>query len=396
MTYNFDEIIERRGTDSAKWCHYGDDVLPMWVADMDFRTPEPILRALHERIDHGIFGYCRTPEALRGAICDRMDRLYDWEVTPEQISFLPGLVSGLNVVCKAIGAPGAGVLVNAPVYPPFLNAPDNQARALQIAQLATHTVQHDDRTHLRYELDFDAFAEAITDQTQLYILCNPHNPVGRAFTRDELLRIAEICAQHDLVICADEIHSDLLMGDTQHVPLASLAPEIAQRTITFQAPSKTFNMPGLGCSFAIIQNPELRKRMDAAANRLVPHVNVLGYTAALAAYTECDDWVRALCAYLTTNREVVLDYVNEHLPSVRVTQPEATYLAWLDCRETGIADNPFQFFLEEAKVALNDGARFGPGGEGFVRLNYGCPRELLIEGLTRIHTALDTVERATV
>jgi cystathionine beta-lyase len=241
---------------------------------------------------------------------------------------------------------------------------------------------------LRYTLDEAAFEAAIQANTRLFILCNPHNPVGRAFTRHELTRMAEISLRHDLVICSDEIHCDLLLDGTQHIPLASLDAEIGQHCITLLAPSKTYNLPGLGCSMAIIQNPDLRKRFQKAAAGIVPHVNLLGYVAAIAAYAECEDWLDALRLYLTANRDFAVDFLRTHLPNIPTTIPEATYLLWLDCREAGIEGKPQTFFLEQAKVALNDGAWFGQEGEGFVRLNFGCTRATLTQGLEQLRNAL--------
>jgi cystathionine beta-lyase len=384
MDYNFDEVVERRGTDSGKWHYYTDDVLPMWVADMDFKSPPAVMRALHERIDHGVFGYGRDPAQLKAVICDRMARLYNWTVSPGEIVFLPGLVCGLNVVSRAIGESGDGVLVTPPVYPPFLSAPKNQDRRLHVAELAVERQGQ----HLHYTVDFDPFAAAIQPSTRLFLLCNPHNPVGRAYTQPELLQMAELSLRNDLVICSDEIHSDLLLDDTPHIPIASLSPEISQRTITLLAPSKTYNLPGLGCSLAIVQDAELRRRVVQASAGIVPHVNVLGFVAALAAYTEGDEWLTALRAYLTANREYVVTFLAEHLPQIRTTVPEATYLAWLDCREVGIEGNVQKYLLEHAKVALNDGAGFGEGGAGFLRLNFGCPRPLLEQGLRQVAAAL--------
>lgn len=384
MTYNFDLPVERRGSDSAKWHHYAADVLPMWVADMDFRSPEPVLRALHNRIEHGVFGYGLDSPELKEVMCARLARLYNWQITPADIVFLPGLVCGLNVVSRAVGEPGDGALVSTPVYPPFLSAPVNQGRVLHSAPLA---VEQQGST-VRYTLDEDIFEGAIQANTRLFILCNPHNPVGRAFTRQELTRMAEISLRHDLVICSDEIHCDLLLDGTQHIPVASLDPEIGQRSITLLAPSKTYNLPGLGCSMAVIQNPELRKRVQQAAAGIVPHVNVLGYVAAIAAYAECEDWLDALRAYLTANRNFAVDFLRTHLPNIPTTDPEATYLLWLDCRNAGITGKPQAFFLEQAKVALNEGAWFGKEGEGFVRLNFGCTRATLAQGLEQLRAAL--------
>lgn len=387
MGYDFDTIIDRRASDSAKWHFYNEDVLPMWVADMDFRSPEPILRAMHERVDHGVFGYGGLTAKLREVICERMARLYNWKIHPEAVVSLPGLVCGLNVVSRAIGDRGDGALVSTPVYPPFLSAPTNQDRELHSAPLALE----ERNGHLFYSFDAATFEAAIQPNTRLFILCNPHNPTGRAYTRAELTQMAEIAERHNLVICSDEIHCDLLLGGTQHVPVASLAPEIAERTITLMAPSKTFNVPGLGCSLAIIPNADLRKQMQKASNGIVPHVNLMGYTAAVAAYTECQDWLDELCIYLTRNRDFVVNYIAQELPQLRVTAPEATYLAWIDCRASGIDGNPQRFFLEQAKVALNDGGAFGKEGEGFVRLNFGCSRELLEQGLASMRQALHTL-----
>lgn len=387
MPTQFTHAANRREFHSAKWSIYDEDVLPMWVADMDFPSPQPILDALTERIQHGLFGYGLPPKELGEAICARLDRLYGWTVTPEQIVYLPGLVSGLNAVARSIGSPGDGILATTPVYGPFLTAPENQDRVLHVAELVATRQDHT----LRYDLDFDAFQSAIRPNTALFLLCHPHNPVGRAWAVDELASLAEICAGHDLVICSDEIHCDLLLGETSHTPLAALDPEIAARTITLMAPSKTFNIPGLGMSFAIVQDKPLRKRLEAGMAGIVPHTNLLGYTAALAAYTQCDGWLADLQAQLTANRDTLVDFVRDSLPGVGVTVPEATYLAWLDCRDLAIPatfDSPATFFMKEAKVAVNDGAWFGKGGKGFVRLNFGTSPALLMEGLTRIQRAV--------
>lgn len=384
MTYNFDQPIERRGTDSYKWNDYGPDVLPLWVADMDFASPEPVIRALQERVAHGVFGYGRPTQELYEVICERMHRLYQWTVIPDQLLFLPGLVTGLNVVSRAIGQPGDGVLVQTPVYPPFLKAPVNHDRALDVAELAFSR----DGQVLRYEVDYAGFEAAITPQTRLFILCNPHNPVGRSYTHEELAQMAEICLRHNLVICSDEIHCDLLLDNVRHIPVATLSPEIADRCITLIAPSKTFNIAGLKCSVAIVSNPDLRRRLALVSETMGLRVNILGYTAALAAYRNGADWLAELLPYLTANRDFLVNYVREHLPSLRTTMPEATYLAWFDCRETGIEGDPFNFFLKQARVALNDGSHFGQGGEGFVRLNFGCTRATLAEALERMRVAL--------
>jgi cystathionine beta-lyase len=303
-------------------------------------------------------------------------------VEEEAISFLPGVMRGVHMVAHAIGRKGDGILVQPPVYYPFFDVPPNSQRVLQLVEIP--------QVDGHYEVDFDAFEAAITDQTCLFLLCNPHNPIGRAFTPEDLHRMAEICLRHDLVICSDEIHSDLVFSEAKHTPIASLDPEIARRTVTCFAPSKTFNIPGLACSVMVIEDPELREAVQAAAAGLVRGSNMMGYTAALAAYRDGEEWLEALLRYLQANRDYLLNYVQDRLPGVEMTKPEATFLAWLDCRDAGIpkALSPHDFFLEQAGVALNKGATFGPGGQGFVRLNFGCPRATLQKALERMKDAL--------
>ncbi len=384
MPYDFDKIIDRRHTDSAKWRWYNkdgnEDVLPLWVADMDFAVPEPVIRALEERVAHGIFGYGMPPDGMREMLQERLARLYDWHVEPDDIFAIPGVVAGFNKTCLAVGEPGDEILVEPPVYYPMLHAPKNTGRIRKEVPLV--------EVAGRYERDLDAFEQAITERTSLLLLCSPHNPVGRVFDRGELEALAEICLRHDVVICSDEIHCDLVFPGHPHVPTAALSPEVAAQTVTFFAPSKTFNVAGLSCSIGVVQNPDLRDRVQKAGKGLVPHINVLGFAAAFAAYRDGQEWLDALLVYLEANCDYLLEYVAAHLPGVKCQKPEGTYLAWLDCREAGIPGNPHEFFLEHARVAVNDGAVFGEGGEGFVRLNFGCPRATLTEALDRMRAAL--------
>jgi cystathionine beta-lyase len=382
MCYNFDQTVDRRGTDSLKWHRYGENVLPLWVADMDFRAPEPVIRALHERVEHGVFGYGMPLPELRQVIVERLERLYGWQVSPGGLVFLPGVVTGFNLVCHAAASPGDGVLIQTPVYYPILDAPAG-------AGLTRDEMALTRRPDGRYEIDFDLFEETITDRTRVFILCNPHNPVGRVFRREELERMAEICLRRDVLICSDEIHCDLVFPGHRHTPIASLSPEIADRTVTLMAPSKTFNVPGLRCAVAIVQNRELRRRLRKTHADLVGEVNVMGYVAALAAYRDGQPWLDEVLRYLEANLDFLLQYVEASLPGITMAKPEGTYLAWLDCRQAGIPGNAHEFFVERAKVALNDGAVFGRGGEGFVRLNFGCPRSTLLEALERMKGALD-------
>jgi cystathionine beta-lyase len=380
MIHNFDEVLDRRPTDSVKWNYYGD-ALPLWVADMDFRAPEPVIRALRQRVEHGIFGYGTEPPELRSLLVEHLHRLYGWEVAPEALLFVPGVVSGFNLATRAVTRPGDGLLVQTPVYFPILRVPRNVNLLMNEMQL---TWQPDGQ----YEIDLDLFEATITGRTRVFLLCNPHNPVGRVFRRDELERMAEICLRHDIVICSDEIHCDLVFEGHPHLPIASLDPEIAARTITLMAPSKTYNIAGLHASVAIIPNPQLRKRFEAVRADLVPRLDVLGYAAIVAAYRDGGPWLSQVLRYLQANRDFLLRYVNDSLPGISMNSPEGTYLAWLDCRETALPANPHRFFLEKAKVALNDGATFGRGGEEFVRLNFACPRTTLIEALERMRQAL--------
>jgi cystathionine beta-lyase len=385
-TFDFDTVLERRGTGSVKWDIYGPDVLPLWVADMDFLSPKPILRALKDRVEHGIFGYAFDDPALRQVLVERMARLYNWTIEAKDILFLPNLVSALAATSRAFAAEGEGVLMNTPVYPPFLASPQTCDRQQIVAPLALTTQGQ----IMRYELDMDALEAALTPTTRIFMLCNPHNPVGRAYTRAELETIAEFCLRHNLLIVSDDIHCDLLLDDVQHIPIASLSPEVAAQTITLMAPSKTFNIPSLGLGFVIAQDAAVRARFEKATAYVVPHPGPMGFVAALAAYTECQPWLDALLPYLRGNRDYLVDYVQQHFPQVMVTRPEATYLSWMDFRALNLPDSPFKFCLERARVAFNDGALFGEAGAGFLRVNLGCPRSTLHEALERVREAVNS------
>ena len=380
MQYDFDQVIERRGTDSNKWQRYGEDVIPLWVADMDFISARPILVALHRRVDHGIFGYSRPIQELRNTILERLKRLYQWEIRGDDIVFLPGLIPGLNAASQAFAHPGDGVLVQTPVYHHFVHDPVLHDRMVQDCPLA----EKEDT----YEIDFDQFEKTITRQSRVFLFCNPHNPVGRVYRENELRRIAEICLRHGIILCSDEIHCDLVYTGCRHIPIATLSPEVARQTVTLMAPSKTFNLAGLSCGFAIIQNPRLRKIWETFCHGLIPYVNITGHVAALAGYRDGQEWLDQALVYLEANRDFLDRYLKDHLPQLRMKRTEATYLAWLDCRDAGIPGNCSEFFLRKAKVALNEGSEFGKGGEGFVRLNFACPQKTLTEGLDRMASAL--------
>ena len=280
---------------------------------------------------------------------------------------------GLNLAYHVFSAPGEGVLLQPPVYHHFIRDPIHHGRVLNDPPL----VQKGDS----YEIDFAAFEKAITHQTRVFLLCNPHNPVGRVFRRDELEKMAEICLRRNVIICSDEIHCDLLYPGYRHIPMATLSAEIANHTVTLMAPSKTYNLAGLDFGFAIIQNPTLRRKWETFSQGLIPGVNIMGHVAALAAFKEGQEWLDQVLQYLTANRDFLAHTLKEKLPEIRMTKMEGTYLAWLDCRKAGIPGNPFEFFLREGKIALNDGSEFGRGGQGFVRLNFACPRKTLTEAL---------------
>ncbi len=374
---SFDSIIDRSGTASMKWDKYrGQDILPLWVADMDFAAPDSVLAALHQRIDHGVLGYTNPPDSLIEAVQQYARRHYQWEIAADWIVWLPGLVQGLNLACRSTGQAGDAVITATPVYPPFLRAPGLSNRQLITVPLV-------EKQNGRWEWDFAAFEAAITPQTKLLLLCHPHNPVGRAWNRVELNTLLGIARQHNLIVCSDEIHCDLLLDEgLTHLPFAVLDAEFAQQTITLYAPSKTWNLPGLGCAFAVIPNPALRARFRREMAGLVPSVNLLGYIGAEAAYRDDSTWHADLIATLRINRQLLADaFAGSRL---RITFPEATYLAWIDARAIH-ATNPLPIF-EAHGVGLSDGADFG--FPGWVRINFGCPTATLQQALDRLKPLL--------
>jgi len=377
MQFDFDTVIDRRGTDTMKWGRYDSrDIIPMWVADMDFASPPAVLEALHERVDHGVFGYADPDSSAVEAVVDMLQREHNWTVSPDWLIWTPGLVVALNLSCRMLDSTGDGVLTVTPIYPPFLYAPQFTERKLQTVELVEYNG--------RYEFDFEKFEASIEKHTRLFLLSNPQNPTGRVYSKRELEQLAEICLRHDLIVCSDEVHCGLILDDDKpHVSLAGLSPELAARTITLMAPSKTFNLAGMMCAFAVIPDTSLRRRFSKTARGIVTELNTFGYTACRAAYRECEAWRLALLDYLRESRKKVGTSVN-NFPGIRMNHVEATYLAWLDCRELPMEDPAAHF--KKAGVELSDGALFGT--PGFVRLNFGCPRATLEEGLKRIRSSL--------
>lgn len=373
----FDKIIDRCSTGSLKWDKYKNtDVIPMWVADMEFQAPLPIRQALSKHIEHGVFGYAVPRDELNETIIAKLKVDYCWDVDYSWIVWLPGLVPALNAACRCVGQDGDEVATFVPVYPPFLSAPAFSRRKLKSIPLFCKNNY--------YTFDVEKFEKAISPRTRLLLLCNPHNPVGRVYSKEELKAVADICLRNNIIICSDEIHCELIINQKKHIPTATLSKQIENNTITLMSPGKTFNLAGLNCGFAIIPNKNIRKSFLAAREGIVPPVNAFAYTACLAAYRDCENWRKSLIEYLRTNKHLVHDVINNEIQGLSMGDIEATYLAWISTTKLNVSD-PVSFF-EQAGVGLSDGRDFG--GDGFVRLNFGCPREMLLEALSRMKTAV--------
>jgi cystathionine beta-lyase len=373
----FDIEIDRTNTDSLKWEKYaGSDILPLWVADMDFKASDAIIKALHEKVEFGIFGYTNVPEELKSTLQQRLLHFYNWETKKDWQVWMPGMVPGLNIACRAYAEEGDDVITGIPVYPPFLLAPGNfNQNILKVPLIEKNNV---------WKYDLEAMRSMVTPRTKIFELCNPHNPVGRVFSKQELQDLADFCMEEDLVICSDEIHCELVLDkNKKHIPTATLSPEIESRTVTMMAPSKTFNIPGFGCSLAIISNPKLRNQFKKALTGIVPDAAALGYYAALAAYKDSEVWRQELLEYLRNNRDYLLREF-ENIPGIKMFPVESTYLGWLDVSELNL-ENPDKFF-EDAGVGLSDGRPFGM--TGYMRINFGCPKSTLVEAVRRIRKAL--------
>lgn len=376
MAFNFDQWVDRSHSDSVKWDKYHDrDVIPLWVADSDFRAPPAVIDALRQRVAHGVFGYSHPSHDLVEVFTRRMVERYGWRIKPEWIIFLPGLVCGLNLCVRAYTAEQEGTLAPSPIYPPFRKAAKFAGRRQLPVPLAL--------VNQRWLLDLPAIEAQLDGKEKLLLLCNPQNPGGTAYRREELLQHHDFARKHGLIVCSDEIHCDLLLEpDVRHIPFATLNEDAAQRSITLMSPSKTFNIAGLGASMAIIPNAALRQRLQRARNGIVPDVDLLALVAAQAAYQHGQPWLDEQLLYLRANRDVVTERINA-MPGLRLPPFEASYLAWIDCGELKV-DNPHAFF-EQAGVGLSPGLDFG--NRRFVRLNFGCRRALLNEALDRMAQA---------
>lgn len=387
MTYDFDKVIDRCGTESMKWVYPRkvlkvEDALPMWVADMDFESPPAVIEALRRRVDHGVFGYPLVPPSFYEAAIEWLGRRHGWPVRKDWMALTPGIVPALNYCVRAFTGPGDPVIIQTPVYHPFYYAIENNGR-----RVVRNPLRFDGR---RYTMDLEDLRTKIDAAGRMLILCSPHNPTGRVWTREELEALGRIAVERDLLVVADEIHHDLVYRGHRHHVFSALAPELAQQTVTCIAPSKTFNVAGLSTAAVIASNPDLLKKFEDEAERSGFDLgNALGIVAFEAAYAHGEDWLEALLAYLEGNVDLIETFVAERLPGVRFVRPEGTYLALLDCR--GLEIEPArlnEYFLNRCRVYFTDGRIFGEEAAGFVRINFGCPRSVLREALERVERAL--------
>jgi len=378
MTYDFDELIDRTNTDSYKWDKYKDrDIIPLWVADMDFKAAPPILKALEEVTKQGVIGYWHAPDELADVIVKRLEERHHWKIEKEWIVYLPGLVPGLTLSCMVVGNDGDEIITTVPVYGPFMKAPEAAKKKLVKVQMKLE--------NKRWTFDFDAIRAAITPRTRMFMLCNPYNPAGTVFSKEELQMLIDICLENKIVICSDEIHCDLILDESKkHMSIATLSKEAENQTITLLSPSKTFNIAGLGCSFAVIPNDEIRTKFTNLKYIVEPMSSAYAYQAALSAYRDCDEWHEQLLAYLRMNHDYVLYEMNA-ITGFSMMPLESTYLAWIDTRESG-NDNIAEI-LENAGVGVSEGG-FYFEGRGFIRLNFGTQMRRLETAIWRMRKVL--------
>ncbi|MEW6186923.1 MAG: MalY/PatB family protein [Thermodesulfobacteriota bacterium] len=396
MKYDFDRVIERRNTDSSKWdtvkALFGrEDVLPMWVADMDFPTAEPIVEALRKRADHPFYGYTQPGPGVFEAVVERMQRKYNWTIQPEWVVFTPGVVPALNMAVRALARPGDEIIIQEPVYYPFFPAVTGAG-----CQIVNNGLQLKGE---QYEMDLEDLENQFRPRVGMtplprrikaLILCNPHNPVGRLWNRKELEGLGEIALRQGIPVISDEIHCEILFQGQHHTPFAALSKEFEQNCIVCLAPSKTFGLAGLEVSSLIIPNKKLRQSFAVTRAGILPGPNIFGYAALEAAYRHGDEWLDQMLAYLQGNLDFLLNYLKEDIPRIKTVRPQGTYLVWLDCRDLGLDDPGLRDFMRtKARVGLDDGFLFGKAGSGFQRMNIACPRSILEEGLERIKKAVE-------
>jgi cystathionine beta-lyase len=390
MEYNFDEVIDRRDTDSVKWDHardvFGRDVLPMWVADMDFKSPKPVIDAIVKHANYGVYGYTYRPGRLNEAIADWMQRRHGWKIEKDWIFYMPGVVPSINTAVQAFTKEGDSVIIQTPVYHPFFVAVKYNGRRL----LRNPLKQMDGQ----YLMDYEDLKDKLDMGAKMAILCSPHNPGGRVWKAEELERFGKLCKSKDAVIVSDEIHSDIVYNGNKHIPIASISSELSERSITCIAPSKTFNIAGLSASAVIIPDETLRRRFaDTFKKTGINTGNLFGIEAMEVAYTHGEEWLEKLLVYLEGNISFIDDYLKKNIPDLKLFRPQGTYLAWIDCRRLGLKQSMLEkFFVKKAGIGLTSGTDFGEEGEGFMRLNFGCPRSILEEGLNRIDKAVKSLQ----
>lgn len=390
LKYNFDELIDRRNSDCVKWDTLEDsygvsDILPMWIADMDFKSADEIIEALKKRAECGVFGYNFRNDGFYDSIIKWVKDRYNWEIKKEWIVFTPGVVAGFNIGIRALTKESEAVIIQPPVYPPFARVINSSNR-----KLVTNPLVNRDG---KYRIDFDDLEEKIkTAKTLLF--CSPHNPVGRVWTEEELHKVAKLALENKAVIISDEIHCDLTFNRVKHTMIASLSQEMAMNSITLIAPSKTFNIAGLFTSVAIIPNDDIRERVSKEIELMeIDHVSIFGAVGLEAAYNHGAQWLEELKVYLEGNADYVIEYIEKNIPKIKVNKPDGTYLLWLDCRELGLDQNALNdLMIKKGKVLLNDGSTFGIEGEGFLRLNIGCSRATVMEAMKRIEKAVNSIE----
>lgn len=390
MKYNFDEVVDRNNTSCVKWdfaeqYFEAKDLLPMWVADMDFKTPGFIVDAVKKRAEHEIYGYTVRPDGYYSSMINWIDKKHNWKIEKDWIIFSPGIVPAVNMAVMAFTNPGDKIIVQPPVYFPFFSAVKDNGRQLVYNQLKLNNG--------RYDMDFDDLEKQIDNRTKMIIISNPHNPGGSAWTKEELTQLGEICIKHNIILISDEIHSDLVIPPFKHTVAANISEEIADVTISMMAPSKTFNLAGMASSSVIISNPKLRNDFQVFLDRV--HVgmgNLFGMVASEAAYTHGEEWLDQMLEYVKGNLDYMEAYINTNIPQIKMMRPEATYMVWLDFSTFGFSDKELkEFVLQKAKLGLNDGPVFGPGGEGFQRMNVACPRSIVEEAMLRLKKAVKEI-----
>ncbi len=382
MNIPFFDIDTLRGRNGKKWRNYGPDVLPAWVADMDFPIADPIKAVVYEALENSDFGYPHLPstESLAELYCARAKRLYGWEIQPQQIEVVTDVVQAIYLLLDRCSSPGAGALILTPIYPPFLSSVRNMSRTILEADLIP-----DGKT---WHLDLDRIREQAAQGARYLLLCNPHNPTGRVFTRTELQSLAEVALEFDLLVVSDEIHADLVYRGHRHIPFATLDESIAKRTVTLSSASKAFNIAGLRSAIAVFGDEALQKTFNFPDPHLRGAVNTFGIACTYAAWAQGDEWLDKILEVLAGNRDLITTHLDRHAPQITYMPPQATYLAWLDCRELPLADDPFTYFLEHAKVAFNNGLDFGEAGRGHVRLNFATSPEVLTQALKQMTASL--------